>query len=937
MPSVCCVPGCKSNYPPTTENVRVFKFPNEADLKDQWLRKIPRKDFTPTARSVVCVKHFKNDDVIKEDIITLPDGCEEVRARKRFKLKPKAIPSIFPNLPSYLSDINTNSLPSRKDPEMRRESELQRSNKKIAEFLNADVIPCFDELIKRKDVIKKFWNAYIEDSRITYYILKPNSLPLEIKASFTINSKMMINIFFNGKELDNESMVWLIPMNEDKQLKVIRYSQIENLFAYLENKENISEEVSLVNILNDLKLFLTEKNEGEDQLNFAVKFYYEQLKLLILSRPLRYSPFMLSWAFSIFTKSSSVYNELRSSGIFILPSERYLRKISSTMSLTSSKDGMEYRKYLTEKCLKLCVAERTVNLLLDEIIIRPHISYHSNSLTGLSINKSLEKATSVQTFMISSVYSKNKDVAALFPVKNLNSDELLDMTKKVISLIHGSGYKIRSIISDNNRINRNMFTSLCGGELKSWILNSHIENEKIFILFDSVHIIKCIRNNWLNQQTANNTFQFPSFEDYKKIMHASLGHLRDIYRQESKSIIKYAPKLTFISLYPSNIERQNVGLCLKMFDATNANALKRLNDSAYDGTIEFIQIINKWWSIMNVKSPRKGYEQLEENSKPFEKLSDDRLLFLEKCIEWKKEWKKVSISGQKKKLGKLTSETLCSFEHTTNTIKDIIIHQLQSSTNSYVLTGKYQTDPLEGRFGQYRQLCGGNYSISVEQILQAEKKLRITSLLKLHSKKYGSFHLKEFLCDFSEKEASVHTSEFDIKGVDFYNFTEEEEDLIPLYVYLSGYAVYKLKPYLQCNDCIKLLSVEKELIFELTSSAAKEYLLDVDKGKLTYPDEDIVKIFVASYKIFKFILTENEGLLHLENIRTALKKVILEKIHDLNITGTCDTCQRTKEDHSQKFVSVFINIFLNNYSKLKNSSAKISKGKKRKLDIISSS
>ncbi|GBN54619.1 hypothetical protein AVEN_147237-1 [Araneus ventricosus] len=174
-------------------------------------------------------------------------------------------------------------------------------------------------------------------------------------------------------------------------------------------------------------------------------------------------------------------------------------------------------------------------------------------------------------------------------------------------------------------------------------------------------------------------------------MHASLGHLRDIYRQESKSIIKYAPKLTLESLYPSNIERQNVGLCLKIFDA---KALKRLNDSAYDGTIEFIQIINKCWRIMNVKIPRKGHEQLEDSIKPFEKLSDDRLLFLEKCIEWVK----VSISGQKKKLGKLTSETFCSFELMTNTIKDIIIHQLQSSTNSCVLTRKYQTDPLEGRF-----------------------------------------------------------------------------------------------------------------------------------------------------------------------------------------------------------------------------------------------
>ncbi|GBM15595.1 hypothetical protein AVEN_215051-1 [Araneus ventricosus] len=118
MPSVCCVPGCKSNYPPTTENVKVFKYPNEADLKDQWFRKIPREDFTPTARSVVYINHFKNDDIIKKDAITLPDGSTEFKALKRFKLKPKTIPCICLNLPSDLSDSHTNSLPLRKDSEM---------------------------------------------------------------------------------------------------------------------------------------------------------------------------------------------------------------------------------------------------------------------------------------------------------------------------------------------------------------------------------------------------------------------------------------------------------------------------------------------------------------------------------------------------------------------------------------------------------------------------------------------------------------------------------------------------------------------------------------------------------------------------------------------------------------------------------------------------
>ncbi|QQP53745.1 Putative LOC101234561, partial [Caligus rogercresseyi] len=40
------------------------------------------------------------------------------------------------------------------------------------------------------------------------------------------------------------------------------------------------------------------------------------------------------------------------------------------------------------------------------------------------------------------------------------------------------------------------------------------------------------------------------------------------------------------------------------------------------------------------------------------------------------------------------------------------------------------SDPIEKRFGWYRQLSGGNYYISVRQILEAEKKIRVLSLVK---------------------------------------------------------------------------------------------------------------------------------------------------------------------------------------------------------------
>ncbi|XP_040566641.1 uncharacterized protein [Lepeophtheirus salmonis] len=49
---------------------------------------------------------------------------------------------------------------------------------------------------------------------------------------------------------------------------------------------------------------------------------------------------------------------------------------------------------------------------------------------------------------------------------------------------------------------------------------------------------------------------------------------------------------------------------------------------------------------------------------------------------------------------------------------------------SYVLLGMFQSDPIKRRLGWYRQLSGGINCISVRQILEAEKKIRILSLVK---------------------------------------------------------------------------------------------------------------------------------------------------------------------------------------------------------------
>ena len=63
-----------------------------------------------------------------------------------------------------------------------------------------------------------------------------------------------------------------------------------------------------------------------------------------------------------------------------------------------------------------------------------------------------------------------------------------------------------------------------------------------------------------------------------------------------------------------------------------------------------------------------------------------------------------------------------------------MIHDiLNNKTLDYILLGKFQIDNLESMFGQNMMLSGCDYLISVPEVMQSEKTLRITNLLKLHA------------------------------------------------------------------------------------------------------------------------------------------------------------------------------------------------------------
>ncbi len=143
------MPGCRSGYTreETPATVTYHKFPlNNPSLLQKWLRKIPRKDYVPTKYSVVCSLHF-----IKSDFVT--DSQDRRRAQKRSntklmrrRLMDDAIPSKFPNCPSYLSSEPAQRRDEGATANIRRDKEQERLNDLEKKFFEAEQVSSLAEL-----------------------------------------------------------------------------------------------------------------------------------------------------------------------------------------------------------------------------------------------------------------------------------------------------------------------------------------------------------------------------------------------------------------------------------------------------------------------------------------------------------------------------------------------------------------------------------------------------------------------------------------------------------------------------------------------------------------------------------------------------------------------------------------------------------------------
>ena len=440
----------------------------------------------------------------------------------------------------------------------------------------------------------------------------------------------------------------------------------------------------------------------------------------------------------------------------------------------------------------------------------------------------------------------------------------------------------------------------------------------LFFILDTVHIFNCIRNNWLNQKSDKRCILYPPF-NYDKISTAntsgfaiaSFDSLKQLHYLESGNILKHAYKLSSKALFPTNLGRQNVRLVLQVFNDFVSQGLLQLGEKHniphFMDTSTFIKIITTWWEVVNVKTPRKGLRLNNIYQQPLISKDTSAKLFLHYFADWLERWK-----NDKSSFGNLSNETFTALIHTTNALLEVATYCLSELGADYVLLGKFQTDSLEARFGQYRQLAGGKYDVSLRQVFECEKKIRISSVLQL-TLKNEKITLTDFTIDWDflgadSTSASPHDLEIPV------TISNDEiasaHDSLPVINYIAGYCAYSINKKLGCDHCRNLIVADGDM-----DNFANFLIRGISRGSLLFPSADIVRTTLISYLVINKI-TATEEFSRAQSQRSLAVNSILAVLdsEDLLILHNARCLNNHEPVYVTKMVAfICSNILLNNF------------------------
>ena len=158
------------------------------------------------------------------------------------------------------------------------------------------------------------------------------------------------------------------------------------------------------------------------------------------------------------------------------------------------------------------------------------------------------------------------------------------------------------------------------------------------------------------------------------------------------------------------------------------------------------------------------------------------------------------------------------------------------------MTGRLQSDPIERRFSQYRQMSGGCFLVSLREVYNSERILACRSLINEN-------------INFWNEDLSIKEDNEDIKKLlaDIQPFSDEilmcnlSKDSEEVATTIAGYITKKLVKRLKCDDCKTMLRAKD---VEISSN---HYLSLLSRGGLTIPSSLLTDFTCSCFSTLDYV------------------------------------------------------------------------------------
>lgn len=782
----CAVQSCKNYFGKNGQslgNLSYFTFPKNQTLCKKWIVQCRRNDAFDPKKVRVCSDHFSEDDYLRDF------QSEMLGMPPKKKLKTEAFPHV--NLPERSHEVSPVCTVQRSDRHAKR-------NKKrmLSEMLD------------------------------------------ETSPIITSNIESACNTEIRTDETQSDLHSELLSLQKQVAAQDVQLKDLRN--ELLKTKSKVvclkAEKERLISNMKKMKQTMKKQIDFSNQKTqeiLAQCFTPGQIKRLLKKKRTTWTEDDIIHSLALRSISPKAYNFLRKQG-YPFPAVSILKR---WVKHFSCRQGIlhDVIYVMKEKGQHLNFQDKLTVLNFDEMNVSKKVCYDHKDDEIIGPHKN------VQVVLARGLIDHWKQPVYYGFDQNINPTILFS----IISTLEAAGYCVVAIVSDMGGTNQKLWKDLGIALSKTFFDHPSRDGQKIWIFADVPHMIKLLRNHFLDQGLLIN-----GIHPFGKTM------IREII---GKQELKLQPNLSEEHISVSGPARMKVRLAVQLFSHHTAVQLKRTFPH-FTEAFNFVECVNAWFDVMNsrfimdFKNPvhsafgKRIEEQCAVLDKMYSLMSNLRIIGHNSLLPFQRGIM-ISITSLKGLYDDLTRQNI-----------------------EFILTSRLNQDALENMFSQVRAMGRTHDHPSPVEFRYRLRLLLLGLRMPLPGERNCMSKCKDYIladvffqqCDILDAPQIDNSPQIDISAVDHVHFESENEK--EAMRYFAGYLASRSNTAENCSS------------EEADPNAWIEML---SRGGLTIPNQEFVGIVYKCEAIFRS-LHPNESYCRGAGIIKKLHRLLQEAFPSVN-------------------------------------------------------